>query len=50
MVTGDDNIFEGKTYEECLFIVCDRDLDRYKKACESIGPILAKIPMGWKDV
>ena len=47
MVTEDDNIFDGLTYEEALLLVCDNDYERFFKAYDNILEILNKIPLKW---
>jgi hypothetical protein len=49
MVTKDDNILDGLSYEDSLYVVCGEDVDRFWSAMEKIQPILEKIPIGWSD-
>jgi hypothetical protein len=50
MVVENDNVLDGLTYEQALFLVCDEDVERYAKACLELAPILAKIPEGWTEL
>jgi hypothetical protein len=47
MVTSDDNIFDGLSYEDSVYILCDRDIKRYDAIYPKLLKILSKIPIGW---
>lgn len=43
MVTKNDNVFDGLTYEEALLLVCDNDTVKFNKVYKECMEIINKI-------